>query len=117
MYLGKIMETGTVEEIFKEPAHPYTQGLLASMPSLFSQPKTHLQSLRGVVPELAMVPKGCVFADRCPHVMPKCDETPPVVELRADHSTACWLYADGGESEGPDAAAGQPPLSGRRFAG
>lgn len=103
MYLGKIMETGTVEEVFKEPAHPYTQGLLASMPSLYSQPKTRLQSLRGVVPELALVPKGCVFADRCPHVMPKCDETPPVVELRADHSAACWLFDDVGESPGPDA--------------
>ena len=111
MYLGKIMETGTVEEIFKEPAHPYTQGLLASMPSLFSQPKTHLQSLRGVVPELAMVPKGCVFADRCPHVMPKCDETPPVVKLRADHSAACWLYADGGELQGSDAATTKPSAS------
>ncbi len=112
MYLGKIMETGTVDEIFKEPAHPYTQGLLASMPSLFSQPKTHLQSLRGVVPELAMVPKGCVFADRCPHVMPMCDEMPPVVELRADHSAACWLYADDGASRRSDAAIGQPSLSG-----
>ncbi|MXX27914.1 MAG: ABC transporter ATP-binding protein [Caldilineaceae bacterium SB0668_bin_21] len=112
MYLGKIMETGTVEEIFKEPAHPYTQGLLASMPSLFSQPKTHLQSLRGVVPELAMVPKGCVFADRCPYVMPKCDETPPVVELRADHSAACWLYADGGETQGSEVAeTAMPALS------
>ena len=110
MYLGKIMETGTVEEIFKEPAHPYTQGLLASMPSLFSQPKTHLQSLRGVVPELAMVPKGCVFADRCPYVMPKCDETPPVVELRADHSAACWLYADGGELQGSEVAATAEPF-------
>ena len=110
MYLGKIMETGTVEEIFKEPAHPYTQGLLASMPSLFSQPKTHLQSLRGVVPELAMVPKGCVFADRCPYVMPKCAETPPVVELRADHSAACWLYADGGELQGSEVAATAEPF-------
>ena len=79
------------------------------MPSLFSQPKTHLQSLRGVVPELAMVPKGCVFADRCPHVMPKCDETPPVVELRADHSAACWLYADGGETPGAEAASTAEP--------
>ena len=113
MYLGKIMESGTVEEVFKEPAHPYTQGLLASMPSLFSQPKTHLQSLRGVVPELTLLPEGCVFADRCPHVMPKCDETPPVVELRADHSAACWLYADVGESHGPDdSATALPSLSG-----
>ena len=112
MYLGRIMETGTVEEIFKEPAHPYTQGLLASMPSLFSQPKTHLQSLRGVVPELAMAPKGCVFADRCPHVMPICDETPPVVELRADHSAACWLYDDVEASQGPDAATAQPSHGG-----
>ncbi len=114
MYLGRIMETGTVEEIFKEPAHPYTHGLLASMPSLFSQPKTRLQSLRGVVPELAMVPKGCVFADRCPHVMPKCDETPPVIELRSDHSAACWLYADVGEPRGAPAVADQPSLPGDR---
>ena len=112
MYLGKIMETGTVEEIFKEPAHPYTHGLLASMPSLFSQPKTRLQSLRGVVPELAMVPRGCVFADRCPHVMPKCDETPPVIELRSDHSAACWLYADVGEPSGAPAVADRPSLPG-----
>ena len=112
MYLGRIMETGTVEEIFKEPAHPYTQGLLASMPSLFSQPKTRLQSLRGVVPELAMVPQGCVFADRCPHVMPKCDETPPVIELRSDHSAACWLYADVGEPRGAPAVADRPSLPG-----
>ena len=112
MYLGRIMETGTVEEIFKEPAHPYTHGLLASMPSLFSQPKTRLQSLRGVVPELAMVPRGCVFADRCPHVMPRCDETPPVIELRSDHSAACWLYADVGEPRGAPAVADRPSLPG-----
>ena len=112
MYLGKIMETGTVEEIFKEPAHPYTHGLLASMPSLFSQPKTRLQSLRGVVPELAMVPRGCVFADRCPHVMPRCSEMPPVIELRSDHSAACWLYADVGEPRGAPAVTDQPPLPG-----
>ena len=115
MYLGKIMETGTVDEVFKEPAHPYTQGLLASMPSLFSQPKTQLQSLRGIVPELALAPKGCVFADRCPSVMPCCDQEPPLVELRADHSTACWLYADAAGSDtaadsDTAAAAGLQPL-------
>ncbi len=100
MYLGKIVETGAVEEVFKEPAHPYTQGLLASMPSLFSEPKTNLQSLRGIVPELAMAPQGCVFADRCPYVMPQCSETPPLVELSAAHSTACWLYT-GADTHGP----------------
>ena len=117
MYLGKIMETGTVEEVFNEPAHPYTQGLLSSMPSLFSQPKTHLQSLRGVVPELAMTPQGCVFADRCPYVMPQCNETPPLVELRSDHSTACWLHSEAGVTHAPADAVTSQPLSGQNDAG
>ena len=99
MYLGKIVETGTVHEVFREAAHPYTQGLLASMPSLFGEPKTRLPSLRGVVPELAAAPRGCVFADRCPYVMAICDEVPSPVRLTEEHSVACWLY-DGSASSG-----------------
>ncbi len=92
MYLGVIVETGTVQEVFEQAAHPYTQGLLASIPSLDSEPKTPLQSLEGVVPELALAPKGCVFADRCPEVMSKCQETPPLIALSEEHKAKCWLY-------------------------
>lgn len=92
MYLGVIVETGTVQEVFEQAAHPYTQGLLASIPSLHSEPKTPLQSLEGVVPELALAPKGCVFADRCPDVMTKCRETPPLIALSEQHKAKCWLY-------------------------
>ncbi len=92
MYLGVIVETGTVQEVFEQAAHPYTQGLLASIPSLHSEPKTPLQSLEGVVPELALAPQGCVFADRCPEVMSKCQETPPLIALSEHHMAKCWLY-------------------------
>ena len=92
MYLGVIVETGTVHEVFEQAAHPYTQGLLASIPSLHSEPKTPLQSLKGVVPELALAPQGCVFADRCSEVMSKCLETPPLITLSEQHKAKCWLY-------------------------
>ncbi len=92
MYLGVIVETGTVQEVFEQAAHPYTQGLLSSIPSLHSEPKTPLQSLKGVVPELALAPQGCVFADRCPEVMPICQETPPLIALSEQHRAKCWLY-------------------------
>ena len=92
MYLGVIIETGTVQDVFEQPAHPYTQRLLASIPSLHSEPKTPLQSLKGVVPELALAPQGCVFASRCPDVMSKCLETPPLITLSAQHKAKCWLY-------------------------
>ena len=92
MYLGVIVETGTVQEVFEQAAHPYTQKLLASIPSLHSEPKTPLQSLKGVVPELALAPQGCVFADRCPDVMSKCVETPPLITLSEQHKAKCWLY-------------------------
>lgn len=93
MYLGRIVEMGTVEEVFERPSHPYTQGLLASMPSLFGEPKTHLRSLKGVVPELAQVPQGCVFADRCSCAMIQCAEHPPTISVSTEHKVACWLYA------------------------
>ncbi len=92
MYLGTVVESGTVTEIFKSPAHPYTQGLLASTPTLTSQPKTLLPSLQGKVPELAQAPTGCVFADRCPAVMSICSEKPPTIEIEAGHLAKCWLY-------------------------
>ena len=93
MYLGDIVETGTVHEVFEEPAHPYTQGLLQSIPSLFSEPKTHLRSLAGVVPELSAPPTGCVFMDRCPHFGESCEQKHELVAISAEHKVLCGRYA------------------------
>lgn len=91
MYGGKIVETGTVDEIFYEPKHPYTWGLLGSMPKL-SDTKKELQSIPGTPPDLKDPPKGCPFAARCPYAMKVCDTYMP--EYKAESSTqktACWL--------------------------
>ncbi|MGB6118471.1 MAG: ABC transporter ATP-binding protein [Mesorhizobium sp.] len=90
MYAGRIVEIGPAREIFKRPAHPYTQGLLKSIPQLGHRQK-RLYAIPGQPPSLFDPPKGCRFAERCPHVMPKCAEYPPTTKLGNDHSAACWL--------------------------
>ena len=92
MYLGKIVEQGLVDDIFYQPHHPYTQGLLHSIP-LIGQSK-HLVPIRGVVPEPDAIPRGCGFAPRCPRFMPDiCDRIePPTVEVGPGHTVACYLY-------------------------
>jgi len=73
MYAGRFVETGTVEQIFKEPMHPYTQGLLRSIPPLEKSPAgERLPTIPGRVPDLANLPKGCAFADRCPKAKDRC---------------------------------------------
>jgi oligopeptide/dipeptide ABC transporter ATP-binding protein len=85
MYAGKVVEQGPVAEIFKNPRHPYTQGLLNSIPTLSKDPtgkvkKKRLETIAGIVPSLLDLPKGCRFQDRCPHVIDACRPTEP--ELR-----------------------------------
>lgn len=93
MYLGKGVEHGTVEDIFRNPLHPYTRKLLRSVPSLTSVPKTKMEFLAGIVPELFETPRGCVFADRCDRVTPQCTvQSPPVRNVEPTHTTECWLY-------------------------
>ncbi|HWA87019.1 MAG TPA: ABC transporter ATP-binding protein [Opitutus sp.] len=90
MYLGRIVEHGRVRDVLKRPLHPYTQGLLNSIPSL--APATRLESIPGTVPALTAVPRGCPFHPRCPHARAGlCDmgEAPPLRELEAGHQTAC----------------------------
>ncbi|MCJ7642073.1 MAG: ABC transporter ATP-binding protein [Desulfobacterales bacterium] len=91
MYGGRLAETGKAEALFADPRHPYTQGLLASIPNIkLDQPKLH--SMPGAPPDLVDPPSGCVFHPRCPHVMDKCrGEIPPSFDNQ-DHRTACWLY-------------------------
>jgi peptide/nickel transport system ATP-binding protein len=95
MYAGKVVEEAPVRELFKEPLHPYTQGLLRSIPriDLAATKKQRLEAIPGVVPSLLNLPKGCRFTPRCPHAKPVCSEQEPVLkEVRPGHKVSCWLY-------------------------
>jgi peptide/nickel transport system ATP-binding protein len=92
MYAGTIVEEGEVHEIFRRPLHPYTQGLLASIPRL-DRPEQEFTSIPGSVPNLIFPPSGCRFHPRCPYAMPVCKgERPPVTLEGDDHAVACYLY-------------------------
>lgn len=92
MYGGRIVETGKVDEIFYNPKHPYTWGLLGSMPKLDRNAAEKLQAIPGSPPDLADPPKGCPFAARCPFAMNICDkEMPQYTGLSETHQAACWL--------------------------
>jgi oligopeptide/dipeptide ABC transporter ATP-binding protein len=92
MYLGKVVEEGPVRRIFHHPLHPYTIGLLKSVPVL-GRKTDKLAPIQGMVPNAASVIQGCAFADRCPHVMKICLEERPVLkEGEPGHRVACWLH-------------------------
>lgn len=93
MYAGKIIEEAPVEILFASPAHPYTQGLLNSLPS--DEPGKKLEAIPGSVPHPADLPSGCAFHPRCKDAMPICRESvPPAMTIQdnKNHQTACWLY-------------------------
>jgi len=91
MYGGRMVETGTAEDVFADPKHPYTQGLLASVPNIkLEQPE--LQTMPGAPPDLVNPPPGCVFHPRCPHVMDICKQEVPKSFRANGHMSACWLY-------------------------
>ena len=92
MYAGKVVETGTVREIFYEHSHPYTEALLGSLPQADTGKKEPLISIPGTPPDLLNPPKGCGFAARCRHCMQLCkEEQPPQFQLGDGHAAACWL--------------------------
>jgi peptide/nickel transport system ATP-binding protein len=94
MYAGKVAEEGTVEEIFRTPLHPYTQGLIKSIPRIDAQDAMgrRLDAIAGVVPSLLEPREGCRFAERCPYVRPDCTAaTPPLREISPGHKVACVL--------------------------
>ncbi|MDO4332720.1 MAG: ABC transporter ATP-binding protein [Eubacteriales bacterium] len=98
MYAGKAVEFGSKEQLFRKPRHPYTQGLLASVPRLDVQVET-LYSIPGTVPNLKKPIKGCVFYDRCPKAERRCAESVPPQSVMKDGGTvACWLYAKAEET-------------------
>ena len=91
MYAGKIVEEAPVEKLFASPSHPYTQGLIASVPRIGSGVKV-LPSIPGSVPDLASMPKGCRFAPRCKYATDKCRaQEPELVEISEGQKCRCWL--------------------------
>jgi len=89
MYAGRIVEKGQVAQIFEDPQHPYTIGLMASMPSLGAR-SDRLVTIPGIVPQAAQMPAGCRFASRCPFRTPVCDRVPPLAPVGAGHTVACF---------------------------
>jgi oligopeptide/dipeptide ABC transporter ATP-binding protein len=90
MYAGRIVEQGLVEDIFGNPRHPYTVGLLRSSPDI-DETRERLYSIPGTVPNLLQLPSGCYFSPRCPLVDARClVESPPMVAVQSGHSAACW---------------------------
>jgi peptide/nickel transport system ATP-binding protein len=92
MYAGKVVEEAPVAELFARPRHPYTQGLIRSIPRIDTAAlhKVRLQTIAGTVPKLIDPPEGCRFAPRCPHAAPACTAaTPPLREASAGHKVAC----------------------------
>ncbi|EFV76336.1 MULTISPECIES: ABC transporter ATP-binding protein [Cytobacillus] len=94
MYAGQIVEQNNVFELFKNPKHPYTQGLLNSTPKIH-QLKDQLESIEGNVPTPSNLPKGCKFHPRCPFSMEKCSQQdPPLLQVNAESSVRCWIHED-----------------------
>jgi oligopeptide/dipeptide ABC transporter ATP-binding protein len=94
MYGGKVVEQGTLDDIFYDPQHPYTWGLLGSLTRL-DQPRPHrLPQISGAPPSLLNLPSGCAFRPRCPHEFPKCVEVPGLdarLPENPNHRDRCWL--------------------------
>jgi oligopeptide/dipeptide ABC transporter ATP-binding protein len=96
MYAGKVVEEAPVKELFKDPRHPYTQGLLGSIPVIGRKEKTgrRLQEIPGIVPSPMETPLGCRFHPRCHKVMNRCcDQEPPMIRLAEHRRVSCWLEA------------------------
>jgi peptide/nickel transport system ATP-binding protein len=92
MYAGKVVEEAPVNEMFVDPKHPYTKGLLGSMPSLINE-QNRLNAIPGSVPLSEEMPAGCRFAPRCSYAMSHCLTTePPIQAVGENHATSCWLY-------------------------
>jgi peptide/nickel transport system ATP-binding protein len=92
MYAGRIVETGPVQQVIHCPAHPYTIGLMGSIPSMDSD-REHLQQIDGAMPRLNAMPSGCAFNPRCPQVFERCRvEKPELMDVGATRA-ACWLHA------------------------
>lgn len=94
MYAGKSVEYGTAEDIFDHPMHPYTVGLLKSIPKLGSGQEDHLFTIEGTVPGLDEMPEGCRFSTRCPYATEQCKKEDPGMQGEAGHFVRCFRFMD-----------------------
>jgi oligopeptide/dipeptide ABC transporter ATP-binding protein len=109
MYAGRIVEQSTVGDLLTSPAHPYTRGLLASIPS--GDPGTGLSAIPGTVPVLGQLPPGCAFAPRCPNRFEPCDKQPPgVTTIGSAHPVRCYMYGPATGEAARHATGGAPDL-------
>jgi oligopeptide/dipeptide ABC transporter ATP-binding protein len=112
MYAGKAVEKAPAMQLFEQPHHPYTKGLLNSIPHLGDR-RTRLEVIKGTVPNPLNLPKGCLFKRRCPYAMPVCDTAPPFQQVRPNQISRCWLTPEG---EPPQIGASAPPEIAERVA-
>lgn len=96
MYAGEIVEEANVVSLFDSPKHPYTQGLMKSLPDIDNE-KEYLSSIPGIVPSPGNMPKGCRFAPRCPMAHERCHIEPPTIKTADGSNVKCWLYSEGRE--------------------
>ena len=98
MYAGRVVEEASTLEIFRDPLHPYTIGLLQSIPLLGSRTAgetRRLSEIKGMVPSLVALPQGCKFGDRCPRVMKICRQREPeLTEIASGRRVRCWLHVE-----------------------
>jgi oligopeptide/dipeptide ABC transporter ATP-binding protein len=105
MYAGKVVEKADVATVFDRPHHPYTKGLLNSIPRLGDR-RERLEVIKGMVPNPLNLPAGCLFKRRCPYAMPICDTAPPLQQVAPSHLSRCWLTPEG---DPPQVGAAAPP--------
>ena len=102
MYTGHIVEQAPVRDLFKDPKHPYTVGLMNAIPTITKERKP-LQTIEGMVPNPTEKIEGCSFWPRCPHASEKCKkQEPPVVRMGEERLVRCWMYAEEEKTGGPD---------------
>jgi oligopeptide transport system ATP-binding protein len=115
MYAGHIVETASTEEIFANPRHPYTVGLLKSIPRLDATRKEKLEPIRGLPPDLIDLPDMCPFVPRCNYARERCEQkNPPLLEVKPGHWAACWFWEEVSKESDQDLVAlshGHPPPS------
>jgi len=95
MYAGSIVETASTEEIFANPRHPYTVGLMKSIPRLDARERERLEPIRGLPPDLIDLPDICPFVPRCDYAREKCEQKrPPLLDVGPGHKSACWFWEE-----------------------
>jgi oligopeptide transport system ATP-binding protein len=103
MYAGHVVETASAEELFANPRHPYTVGLLNSIPRLDEGAKVKLDPIRGLPPDLIDLPDMCPFVPRCDYARERCEQqNPPLIDVGEGHRSACWFWEEVNK-EGPQA--------------